>query len=44
MGWEICIRESAGDALTGEVQRQRTNCQAIIMYLIFVVLTLYITY
>lgn len=34
----------AADALTGEVQRQPTNWQAIIMFLIFVVLTLYITY
>ncbi|SAI44310.1 cation/acetate symporter ActP [Enterobacter hormaechei] len=34
----------AADAITGEVQRQPTNWQAIIMFLIFVVLTLYITY
>lgn len=34
----------AADALTGEVQRQPTNWQAIVMFLIFVVLTLYITY
>ena len=33
----------AADAITGEVQRQPTNWQAIIMFLIFVVLTLYIT-
>ncbi|MCW6190398.1 hypothetical protein [Klebsiella pneumoniae] len=33
----------AADALTGEVQRQTTNWQAMIMSLIFVVLTLYIT-
>ena len=34
----------AADAITGEVQRQPTNWQAIVMFLIFVVLTLYITY
>ena len=33
----------AADAITGEVQRQPTNWQAIVMFLIFVVLTLYIT-
>ncbi len=33
----------AADAITGEVQRQPTNWRAIIMFLIFVVLTLYIT-
>lgn len=32
------------DALTGDVQRQPTNWQAIIMFLIFVALTLGITY
>ena len=35
---------NAADALTGAVQRQPTNWQAIIMFLIFVALTLYITY
>ena len=35
---------SAADAITGEVQRQPTNWQAIVMFLIFVLLTLYITY
>ena len=35
---------NAADAITGEVQRQPTNWQAIIMFLIFVLLTLYITY
>ncbi|AGN86765.1 cation/acetate symporter ActP [Enterobacter sp. R4-368] len=34
----------AADAITGEVQRQPTNWQAIIMFVIFVALTLYITY
>ena len=34
----------AADAITGAVQRQPTNWQAIIMFLIFVALTLYITY
>ena len=34
----------AADAITGEVQRQPTNWQAIVMFLIFVLLTLYITY
>ena len=35
---------NAADALTGAVERQPTNWQAIIMFLIFVLLTLYITY
>ncbi len=35
---------NAADALTGAVQRQPTNWQAIIMFLIFVALTLYITW
>jgi cation/acetate symporter len=35
---------NAADAITGAVQRQPTNWQAIIMFLIFVALTLYITY
>jgi cation/acetate symporter len=35
---------NAADAITGEVQRQPTNWQAIVMFLIFVLLTLYITY
>ncbi len=34
----------AADAITGAVQRQPTNWQAIVMFLIFVALTLYITY
>ena len=34
----------AADAITGDVQRQPTNWQAIVMFLIFVLLTLYITY
>ena len=38
------LTASAADALTGAVQRQPTNWQAIIMFLIFVALTLYITY
>ncbi len=35
---------NAADAITGAVQRQPTNWQAIIMFVIFVALTLYITY
>jgi cation/acetate symporter len=35
---------NAADAITGEVQRQPTNWEAIIMFLVFVLLTLYITY
>lgn len=35
---------NAADAITGAVERQPTNWQAIVMFLIFVVLTLYITY
>ena len=35
---------NAADALTGAVQRQPTNWQAIVMFLIFVDLTLYITW
>ena len=35
---------NAADAITGAVQRQPTNWQAIVMFLIFVALTLYITY
>ncbi len=34
----------AADAIIGAVQRQPTNWQAIVMFLIFVALTLYITY
>ena len=35
---------NAADAISGHVERQPTNWQAIIMFLIFVLLTLYITY
>ena len=35
---------NAADTIAGAVQRQPTNWQAIIMFLIFVALTLYITY
>lgn len=35
---------NAADAISGAVQRQPTNWQAIIMFLIFVALTLYITW
>ncbi len=38
------FRRYAADAITGAVQRQPTNWQAIIMFVIFVALTLYITY
>jgi len=34
----------AADALTGDVQRQPTNWQAIIMFIVFVAFTLGITY
>ncbi|ELJ9122978.1 hypothetical protein RT789_004185, partial [Salmonella enterica] len=34
----------AADAISGAVERQPTNWQAIIMFLIFVVFTLGITY
>ena len=33
----------AADAITGALQRQPTNWQAIVMFLIFVALTLYST-
>ncbi|MFP4865489.1 cation acetate symporter, partial [Providencia rettgeri] len=32
------------DALTGDVERQPVNIQAIVMFLLFVGFTLYITY
>ncbi|MBC0688710.1 hypothetical protein FSG81_025950 [Escherichia coli] len=35
---------NAADAISGAVERQPTNWQAIIMFLIFVVFTLGITY
>ena len=38
------LAANAADALSGHVERQPTNWQAIIMFLIFVLLTLYITY
>lgn len=38
------LAANAADAIGGAVERQPTNWQAIVMFLIFVVLTLYITY
>ena len=38
------LAANAADAISGHVERQPTNWQAIIMFLIFVLLTLYITY
>ena len=34
----------AADALTGEVQRQPLNVSAIVMFVVFVAATLFITY